>query len=82
MKPLYYVIIAAVIIAVIAIIINNKKTSVGADAQIATTQQQIVNGDSSQVTSIINALLCIFKQEAQCSNKTKTLKIKRKRNLM
>lgn len=59
MKPIYYVIIAVVIIIIIAIIINKNKQA-AADANVAATQNQIINGDSSQTASIINALFPYF----------------------
>lgn len=71
MKPLYYVIIGIVVIVIIAIIIRNRNRQSIADAQIANTQQQIVSGDSSQVSSIINALFPYFQTGVNAATKPK-----------
>lgn len=56
MKPLYYVIIAVVIIIIIVVVINNKNKQSEADSNIASTQNQIIDGGSSNIASILSAL--------------------------
>lgn len=60
MKPLYYVIISVVLIIIIAVIANNRNKQRAADLNVATTQNEIINSDSSQTASILNALFPYF----------------------
>jgi len=60
MKPLYYVIIAIVVIIIIAMAVKSNNAKKLADANIAATQNQIINGDTSNTASIINALFPYF----------------------
>lgn len=56
MKPLYYVIIAVVVIIIIAVVVRNKNKQSEADSNVAYAQNSIINGDSSNVASVLTAL--------------------------
>lgn len=71
MKPLYYVIIAIVVIVIIALIIKNNNNKKIADANVAATQNQIINPDSSQVASIISSIFPYFQTGINAITKPK-----------